>query len=74
MHPAGDRIGYDELHAHYRLEEQLEDPTPTPLAIVDDLLTAGTHFRAMHTVLASRIPDAFYAGDFVARRAIPDEN
>jgi len=36
-----------------------------------DELTAGTHFRAMKTVLAHRFPTATITGLFIARRVFP---
>lgn len=72
--PDGERITCQELLDHYRLDESLAAPEPTMIAIVDDMLTAGTHYRAMHTVLSARFPNAIFAGIFVARRIFPDEH
>ena len=44
---------------------------PASIAIVDDVLTTGAHFRAASTVLAVRFPTAQIVGLFIARR-VPD--
>ncbi len=72
--PAGERITIAELLEHYCLDEALTDPEPSHIAIVDDMLTAGTHYRAMHTILSQRFPNAVIAGVFVARRIFADED
>ena len=64
----GHRVSVDELLAIYKIDESLTGPAPTYLAVVDDVLTTGTHFRAMKTVLASRFPGVPILGAFVARR------
>ena len=38
------------------------------VAVVDDLLTTGAHFRAVATVLSARFPDIDVVGLFIARR------
>lgn len=72
--PEGHRIRLDELLEHYSIDEDLVDPEPLYIAIVDDMLTAGTHYRAMHTILSHRFPQAVFAGVFVARRIFADED
>jgi len=71
--PSGNRITFDELLQHYSIDESQIDPEPERIAIVDDVLTAGTHFRAMHTRLLGRFPDAAVIGLFIARRIFPDD-
>ena len=67
-HLSDERPRPDELIGLYSLDESLTDPAPTNIAIVDDLLTTGSHFRAMKTVLSSRFPSAYIMGLFIARR------
>ena len=43
-------------------------PAPGALAIVDDLLTTGTHFQAVASVLSTRFLGAYIVGLFMARR------
>ena len=69
----GERVTVDELLELYTIDESIAAPTPTSIAIVDDVLTAGTHFRAMHTILSERFPDVPIIGLFVARRVFPDD-
>ena len=74
-HEAGDgeRLTVQDLLNVYQINEALANPTPTSIGIVDDVLTAGTHFRAMKTVLSARFPDATIFGIFVARRVFPED-
>lgn len=67
----GDRVSVAELLAAYEIDESLSNPGPTAIGIVDDVLTAGTHYRAMHTVLSARFPGVPIIGLFVARRIFP---
>lgn len=69
----GDRVTVDELLDVYEIDETIATPRPTTIAIVDDVLTAGTHYRAMHTVLSARFPGVPIYGLFVARRVFPPE-
>lgn len=66
-----DRISLAELLESYTIDESLAAPPPTRVAILDDVLTNGTHFRAMETVLRARFPQAEIIGLFVARRVFP---
>ncbi|WP_221133338.1 hypothetical protein [Rhizobium lentis] len=68
----GDRLTVEDLLAVYRVNEALAAPAPTSIAIVDDVLTVGTHYRAMHTILSQRFPQAQIYGIFIARRVFPD--
>jgi predicted amidophosphoribosyltransferase len=52
----------------YTIDEAVVAPAPTQIAIVDDVLTVGTHFRAMHTKLSQRFPNVPIVGMFIARR------
>ena len=63
-----------ELVNIYVVDESLADPTPEAIAVVDDVLTAGTHYRAMRQVLLGRFPDVPIVGLFIARRVFPTAN
>lgn len=63
----------EELLQLYSIDESVAAPMPGAIGIVDDVLTAGTHYRAMHTVLANRFPGVPIIGLFVARRIFPDD-
>jgi hypothetical protein len=56
----------------YQIDENLTTPVPNGIAIVDDVLTAGTHHRAMHTILSARFPGVPIVGMFIARRVFPE--
>lgn len=68
-----DRPSVDELIDAYRINENLADPAPQQIGILDDVLTAGCHYRAMHAVLSARFPGIPIAGLFIARRVFPPE-
>lgn len=68
----GDRVTVEELLNLYTINEGIAHPPPRSIAIVDDVLTAGTHYRAMQTVLTERFPGVPIIGLFVARRVFPD--
>ena len=40
---------------------------PTHIAVVDDVITSGAHFRAAKDLLAERFPEAQIIGIFWAR-------
>lgn len=70
---AGARVTVDELLDLYEIDETIAAPPPTDIAIFDDVLTAGTHFRAMKTVLTERFPGVRVIGMFIARRIFPPD-
>ena len=61
----------EEIEALYRIDETLREPAPRLVAVVDDLLTTGAHFRAAKSILSARFPEIAVVGMFIARRA-PD--
>lgn len=70
-HESDHRPSVEELLALYEIDEVLTAPPPTRIAIIDDVLTAGTHYRAMHIKLAERFPGVPLVGMFIARRVFP---
>lgn len=68
---AGNRVTVEELLAVYQIDESLAVPTPQHIGVLDDVLTAGTHFRAMKTILGRRFPGVPVSGFFIARRVFP---
>lgn len=68
-HLAAQRPTPNELLANYRLDENLAEPEPLVIFIVDDVLTTGCHFKAVQRLLTQRFPQARIAGLFLARRA-----
>ncbi len=69
----GERVTVEQLLELYSINEAITAPAPQAIGIVDDVLTAGTHYRAMHKVLASRFPGVPIIGLFVARRVFPND-
>lgn len=67
----GERVTVDELLATYEIDAALAQPEPVTIGILDDVLTAGTHYRAVHTLLSRRFPNASIFGLFIARRVFP---
>jgi hypothetical protein len=66
-----DRLGPQELYDVYEIESSVCEPAPTVLAVVDDVLTTGAHFKAMKWILQERFPGVHVVGLFMARR-VPD--
>lgn len=70
---AGQRPTVGELMQLYSIDESLAKPPPKGIIVVDDVLTAGTHYRTMHTVLTQRFPGVPISGLFIARRVFPPD-
>jgi predicted amidophosphoribosyltransferase len=68
----GHRPTVDDLLAVYAIDEAQAQPTPRRIGVVDDVLTAGTHFCAMKRILNGRVPRVPIVGFFVARRILPN--
>ncbi|MCK1600824.1 hypothetical protein IVB02_05160 [Bradyrhizobium sp. 166] len=65
----GNRLSPAELQANYDINESLcSEGDPKYIGIVDDMLTAGAHFRAMKDILRARFPTSTITGIFIARR------
>jgi predicted amidophosphoribosyltransferase len=62
------RIQIADLLRVYSIDESIAAVEPHTIVIVDDVLTTGTHFKAMQQVLSGRFPNARIFGIFVARR------
>ena len=57
------------LRSAYRLETSLMEKAPINcIAIVDDVLTTGSHFKAAQLMLNAHVPEVPIFGIFVARR------
>ncbi len=71
-HEAGaERPTVEAVLANYVIDEALTVPPPRSIGVLDDVLTAGTHFRAMEMKLHERWPDVPVFGIFIARRVFP---
>jgi hypothetical protein len=58
----------EEIAARYILAHDDKAPAPHTIAICDDVLTTGAHYRAAHTVLQRAFPNTRMFGLFIARR------
>lgn len=65
------RPGPNELYQNYDTDDGLAEPAPLQLAVVDDVLTTGAHFKAMKMTLEDTFPGVPVVGLFLARR-VPD--
>lgn len=70
-HESPQRPTPPDIEARYEIDDALAIPEPKSIAIVDDVLTTGAHFRAASSVLAARFPGLQIVGLFLARR-VPD--
>jgi hypothetical protein len=70
-HESKQRPSVDDLLRAWEIDERLAEPYPRWIGIFDDVLTAGTHFVAMRTMLRNRFPQAPIFGFFIARRVFP---
>jgi len=70
-HDTSDRPSPNEIRMRYSINETLANPTPTNIAIFDDVLTTGAHFKAMQSLLLERFPGVGIVGVFIARRVFP---
>ena len=68
---SGNRVTVAELRKVYEIDESQATPEASDLWIFDDVLTNGTHYRAMHGILSHRFPDASIKGVFIARTVHP---
>jgi hypothetical protein len=69
-HTAVDRPGPGNLYDNYRIEGSLIEPNPSQIAVVDDVLTTGAHFKAMKKILQETYPNVRVVGLFLARRVV----
>ena len=67
-HESSERPTPLDIESRYEIETALTNPEPKCIAIVDDVLTTGAHFRAAHAILEVRFPGVQIVGLFLARR------
>lgn len=72
-HVSENRHSINTLAANYRINEELINPPPTHIVIIDDMMTAGAHYRAMRRVLRRQFPGVPISGVFIARRVFPKD-
>lgn len=66
------QISPEERASNYRIDESCCTPTPDGIVIFDDVLSGGSHFKAMRLVLSARFPGVPILGLFLARSIRPD--
>jgi hypothetical protein len=62
------RPGPEELYQNYRSDRGCIRPAPTSIAVIDDVLTTGAHYKAMQRILNETFPEVPLIGVFLARR------
>ena len=72
-HAIDPRPSPEQIGIRYRINDTLTEPAPDFLAVVDDVLTTGAHFRAMSSLLGARFPKARILGLFIARRVSSEQ-
>lgn len=67
-HESTERLSYAELRAITRINEAHAAPAPRAnIAIVDDVLNSGKHFKVAQELLSQRFPGVPVVGVFIAR-------
>lgn len=59
--------------AEFRINEDVANPAPTRIVLFDDVLTTGSHYKAMQMILSARFPGVPIMGVFLARTIRPGE-
>src|SRR5260370_32852609 len=73
-HVSDERHSIYDLVRNYEIVEDQSEPTPTHIVILDDMITAGAHFRAMYKLLGNRFPEVAISGVFLARSVFPEKH
>jgi predicted amidophosphoribosyltransferase len=68
VHDQENRPRPEEIRANYAIDQTLLNPKPQNIALVDDVLTTGAHFRAACAVVKQVFPNVPIVGLFIARR------
>ncbi len=68
VHEKSKRPTPEDIESRYRIDTKMTRPAPERIAIVDDVLTTGAHFRAAQNILLTAFPKARIVGLFLARR------
>ncbi len=71
-HGASFRQPPGHLIENYYIDQEIVNPEPKEIALFDDLLTTGKHFKAAQHVLMKQYPTVKIRGIFVARRILED--
>ena len=69
VHANDVRLKPEEIEELYQVDEASLGSMQELIAIVDDVLTTGAHFRAAKSILSNPFPKTPVVGLFIARRA-----
>ncbi|TXK93763.1 hypothetical protein BMR07_17035 [Methylococcaceae bacterium CS1] len=69
-HNSSNRLSPQEILKLYSFDELLVNNIRKHIFIFDDMLTTGSHFKAIQQLLLERFPEKKIYGIFVARRAL----
>ena len=58
----------EDIARLYTIDRRHSQPEPTGIALCDDVLTTGAHYRAALTVMRQAFPGVRIIGLFIARR------
>jgi len=71
-HETNCRPSVEQIYQNLRIDENFKNPAPSRIILFDDVLTAGTHFKACKRILQETYPNVEeIRGVFVARRIFP---
>ena len=70
-HGSTDRPTLSEIAEVYKFRQTQNQPHSKIIAIVDDVITTGAHFRVMRDILSDQFPNVNVIGLFLARRESP---
>ena len=62
-----------KLQGNYYINEAKSQPEPKKVALFDDLINTGAHFKAAQSAILSRFPDIVVGGIFIARCIPPND-
>lgn len=69
-HESDERPSPKELMGNWLINNEVAEPRPKKIALFDDLITTGAHFKAAQTIIKKRYDGVFVGGIFFARRKI----
>ena len=67
-HESEIRLNPSQLYNLYEIDETQCNPGPARIVIVDDVVTAGAHFKAAQRILSEHFGNITIVGVFIARR------
>jgi hypothetical protein len=68
-HGSEARLTPDEIYAYFNIKKDLINPPPERIIVVDDVITAGAHYKAAKRILLETFPNILeIRGVFIARR------